>query len=88
MGIYINPTNMSKEEFLGQHGEMMQEVPDEFSRTHENGKEQYAVCWVDNGWMTAAAICYNEHELAAFKHPDPRPKKWFWVDRQHLGEFM
>lgn len=88
MGIYVNPRDVSKEEFLGIYGEMMKEAPDHFMRTNENGKEQYAVCWVDNGWMTAAGICFNENELAAFKCPDQRPKRWFWVDKKRLGEFM
>ena len=35
------------------------------------------VCVVDNGFFAAAAYCYSEEEMEAFKREDGRPKQWF-----------
>lgn len=84
MGMYINPKGVSKEVWLRDNGEMIEGVP---AQHKMNGKT--AVCWVHNGGFTAAAICFNAGELAAFSNPsDPRPKKWFWVEDKKLKEFM
>jgi len=80
MGYYINPTDMTKEDFLCQHG------------TPIMGKEAYVnitedrlpVCLVDNGFFTAAGIAYSAGEVDVFLHPDGRPKKWFSVPRAAL----
>ena len=88
MGIYINLKDCSKEQWLIDNGEMPKMSPDTHERTTKAGVDQFAVCWINNGWMTAAAICYNQSELEVFKHPDPRPKQWFWVDKEKLKEFM
>jgi hypothetical protein len=75
MGCYINPQSMSKEEWLKVHG------------TRANGptaitEDTVPVCLVDNGPFTAAAVAYDERELAAFSDPrDNRMKFWFQVRR-------
>ena len=75
MGYYIDPEDMSKEAWLEQHGELL---PDEefdiqgdpkFSRYQINGREYGVVCLIDNGWMTAAGIAYDDRELAVFAQP-------------------
>ena len=43
---------------------------------------------VDNGNFTAAAIAYNEDEFNVFKAPDARPKRWFVVHLEAVGEFL
>lgn len=53
-----------------------------------NESSQLPVCLVDNGWMTAAGIAFDEHEMNDFMHPDSRPKQWFLVPKDVLKEFM
>jgi hypothetical protein len=85
MGYYINPKNQTKEEFLLKYGEQIQEP------THHESKDgtKLVVCLFDNGWMTAAGIVVDERELQAFTIPtDDRPKKWFWVKKAELEEYL
>ena len=82
MGYYINPKGDTKETWLETHG-----VPVSISeaRMHAAGQdEQYIVCLVDNGWMTAAGIAYDDRERDAFTCDDGRPKKWYRVKRDAL----
>jgi hypothetical protein len=80
MGAYINPENMTKEEWLANNGQLIAYPPEKFDEMP--GK--LAVCLVDNGAFTAAGIAFDERELQAFTHPDGRPKKWYWVDKEKL----
>jgi hypothetical protein len=81
MGMYINPRDMSKEEWLVKNG-MLIPTPD----VHRFEDDDVAVCLVDNGDFSAAGIAYSERELAAFKFPDPRLKMWFAVPISKLIE--
>jgi hypothetical protein len=76
MGLYVNPPNMSKEQWLALNAVTSSEVA---PAKHYNG-HLVAVCLVDNGMFTAAAIAYSAEELQVFNYPgDPRPKMWFQV---------
>jgi hypothetical protein len=78
MGIYINPSNMSKEQWLSLHAKGgSSRAP----ASHYNEEtNEVAVCLVDNGMFTAAAVAFEPRELEAFTYPDDRrPKKWFQV---------
>lgn len=75
MGLYINPPKADKLKWLLDHGTIIIFPP---SR-HLNDDDEIAVCLVDNGAFTAAAVAYSEHELAVFTREDGRPKDWFWV---------
>lgn len=77
MGCYINPKDKSKEAFLILNGTPTLE-PCEITET------ELPVCLVDNGLFTAAGIAYDEDEVDAFLHPDPRPKRWYRVSRELL----
>lgn len=83
MGIYINPKDCSKEEFLEAKGVRMTVAPS----VHRIG-DRVAVCLVDNGWMTAAAICYSKRELELFARPDGREKYWYIVPIDQLQDFV
>ncbi len=80
MGMYINPKDISKEAWLGEKGEPLLAPP---LKHTEDGK--VAVCFVNNGWMTAAGVCYSKDELEAFTQPsDNRPKDWYLVSINDL----
>lgn len=81
MGIYINPRDMSKEQWLTENGTPMPKPSD-----HRAG-DDVAVCLVDNGTFSAAAVAYSQDELDAFSYEDDqRPKKWFSVPISKLIE--
>jgi hypothetical protein len=79
MGYYINPHNMTKEEWLIRNGRSIS------SYTKVEAGE-YPVCLVDNGLFTAAGIAYSQDEAMAFARPDGRPKRWYAVPRDKLIE--
>lgn len=75
MGFYINPTNMEKEDWLNNHGLPLLASPLLFRRDGS-----VAICLVNNGGFTAAAVCYSQRELNRFNQPhDYRPKDWYMV---------
>lgn len=84
MGYYINP-NGDKGIWLNTNGA---QVSFDQAQRHDAGKDDhFVVCLVDNGWMTAAAIAYNDRERDVFARDDGRPKKWFLVKRDALKPF-
>lgn len=85
MGYYINPSDgTGKEDWLRQHGRPLAAAP----ARHDDG-DGLAVCLIDNGLFTAAAICYCQAELTAFADPsDRRPKTWFMVPKPLLQPFL
>lgn len=83
MGYYINPPNMTKEEWLAKHGKPLQTLSD-----YDFAGDNLPVCLVNNGWMTAAGIAYHQRELEAFNSPsDTRPRKWFEVSKTDLEPY-
>lgn len=84
MGYYINPSDMTKEEFLAKHGKPLSQSTIE--AFNYNG-DTLPVCLVDNGIFTAAGIAYSFNEAQAFLHPDHRPKQWFEVSREDLKPY-
>ncbi len=76
MGYYINPPNITKEEWLEKHGQAT-ETP-----VWPAPEGAIPVCLVDNGAFRAAGICYSEAEFDAFRAPDhgyQRPRTWYYV---------
>jgi len=80
MGIYVNPINETKEDFLNREGTRLFEVP----LFNEVPDGHVAVCLIDNGPFTAAGVCDSESELAEFSNPDGRRKTWFIVRLSRL----
>lgn len=83
MGAYVNPKDMTKEDWLKANAEGISPTApvaiDAMSPNH------LPVCLVDNGPFTAAGIAFNERELQAFNDPnDYRMKVWFWVPKEKL----
>jgi len=82
MGIYINPPECSKEEWLIENGIPVFDTP---SIDYREG--YLPVCLVGNRAFTAAAVCPDEREVDAFSDPsDERPKQWFIVPIEKLTE--
>jgi len=81
MGYYINPKNgTTKEAWLAEHGMSISEPA---AKAHTAGA-RVVVCLIDNGWMTAAGIAYDDRERDAFTMLDSRPKSWYLVNREQL----
>jgi len=48
----------------------------------------YAVCLVDNGAFSAAAVAHSQRELEVFNLPsDKRSKVWFYIPKEALLPF-
>lgn len=78
MGYYINPRDMTKEEWLDTKAIEVPNPPPVYKVTSDKG-EMVVVCLVDNGAFTGAGVCYSQQELEYFMMPDGRPKRWFIV---------
>lgn len=84
MGLYINPSNETKEEWLDRNA-VIKLVATE-PPTHRVD-DMLCVCLVDNGDFTAAAVAYSFRELLAFTDPyDERPKTFFYCKLTALAE--
>ena len=85
MGYYINPPDgSSKEHWL--HNNAREVSPRELAAFDFSGPD-LPICLVDNGFFTAAGICYCPEELEVFQHDDGREKKWFVATKQSLEPF-
>jgi hypothetical protein len=84
LGYYINPPDMTKEQFLATHGRPLGRE----TISWDNAAE-LPVCLVDNGPFTAAAIAYSPEEFQAFNRADDyRPKQWFMVPKEVLKPYL
>lgn len=81
MGLYVNPSESSKENWLKENGERISQ-PSTYADIDD---KKAAVCLVDNGMFTAAGIVTDQRELEAFSNTgDLRPKWWYLVPRAKL----
>jgi hypothetical protein len=88
MGWYINPKDMSKEEWLQKHMFFAQHHP---PKNHYDAEDDLVVvCLVNNPGFSAAAICVSQHVLESFQvdPDDMRPKLWMHVKREDLIPFL
>lgn len=70
MGYYVNPPGGNKQSWLDTNGVRVSQ--DTASRRKAGDEDQFVVCLVDNGWMDAAGIAYDDNELKAFLYEDGR----------------
>jgi hypothetical protein len=75
MGFYINPKKQTKENWLCEHGILLEKKP----VWEEVPKSKFLVCWINNVMFTTAGVCYSKAEFDAFAHEDGRLKRWFLV---------
>lgn len=80
MGYYVNPRNMSKEEWLAKHGTPCLRI------THDEvPKNKMLVALINNGPFTAAGVAYSAREHEEFTRTDDRrPKSYYLVDKDVL----
>ena len=85
MGVYINPPNQTKEEWLrdNSYGEPNFTPPASYDSFLAVGF--YWVCLVRNPQFSAAAIAVDNREFQQFTDPnDFRPKLWYLVEKEKL----
>lgn len=83
MGIYVNPEDRTKEEWLFDNGVLYTEI--DWSMVSHVEPAVLPVVLVNNGGFSAAAVAYSERELEAFKDPDDlRPKLFYLVAVEDL----
>ena len=83
MGYYINPPDMSKEEFLAKHGTPISAIQAEEYNFKE---DKLPVCLLDNGAFTAAGIGIDAHEVQAFLYGS-RQRYWYFVSKADLAPY-
>lgn len=87
MGFYINPPDMTKEDWLIKHNVKIFTTPPSFESIRE--KNLILICLVDNGLFTTAGICYSQREIDAFNQPkDLRLKLWCCVPQEEVFKLM
>lgn len=83
MGIYINPPDQEKEEWLADNGEQVSQEAAEAA----DYKTAFPVVLVNNGPFTAAGVADTPTELGAFTGvSDMRPKQFFLVEAGKLTD--
>ncbi len=76
MGLYINPNDSSKEQWL--QSKAREVTQDEFK--FETGTGEVPLVWVDNGPFSALGVTYSEREFKEFtRSDDPRPRKFYYA---------
>jgi hypothetical protein len=90
MGLYINPTDCSKEEWLARFGTLV--IPGlndkniQMTRDARGVLTEFPVCLIDNGLFQAVIICYSTRELREVINHGSSLKKWFTVSTEKLLE--
>lgn len=87
MGFYINPTDMTKEEWFDNNVQRYSIDPPEH---HYLKDDDYVCCvWVLNPGFSALAIAYSDNELKAFSHPeDRRIKRYGYFPRKLVEPYL
>lgn len=75
MGFYINPSNMTKTQWLNINAVCIHadEPPVEIN------KDEVKLCLIDNGAFLALGIAYSKMEYEVFKSNDGRRKLWYFA---------
>jgi len=84
MGIYINPEDRTKEQWLIKYGIETTII----DATVADFEVFFPVCLVNNGAFTAAAVCDTLEELEHFMFPDGRQKQLYLVAAYDLGNVL
>ena len=77
MGIYINPENMTKEQWLDKYA-----TPAKNIDIDALADDETFLVWVDNGAFTALAVIPDDAELQSFLDPNDRRLKMVWIAKK------
>jgi hypothetical protein len=79
MGLYVNPTNTSKENWLGDNAvELVFDGAEWLARYEDTmSKGLIPVVLVDNGQFLVVAVAYDQREARAFADASDRRSKFF-----------
>lgn len=86
MGLYLNPANISKEQWLVDNAKpiSIHDALNFFSDPHTNAKH-VLLLWVNNGLFTAVAYIHNDRELNAWLRDDSgRPTIFYKAPKEKL----
>lgn len=86
MGYYVDPPDMTKEEWLKKFGTL---ITESMAGLHSaEGSDLLVVCLVNNGEFTAAGIAHDDNRRDYFLVPDGRPRRWYLVQRKLLDPYL
>jgi hypothetical protein len=86
MSYYINPPDMTKEEWLRQNADVV--LPVGASPGMRTKDSKIAVCLVDCVTHSTAAVAYDEQAYTEMATPNGRAKVWFFVETERLLEII
>lgn len=91
MGFYLNPTGVTREQFLAKHAMLITE--EQFKAfVYSDEQTMMPICLVENRSFQAAGVAFNPRErdmMAAREHegiPDPRPRTYWLLPMNVLDE--
>jgi hypothetical protein len=85
MGLYINPTAMSKEAWINDHAVALPGPPDQATYEALRREGKVPVSLVDNGNFTAIGVAFDYREMQCMSSPnDTRPQAYFSVEISKL----
>jgi len=83
MGCYVNPPDMSKEDWLKKEGIQISEK--DVRDWDYSNLDAFPVCLVDNGAFKAAGVAFDSNERFEFLEDGiGRKKDWFLVETKDL----
>ena len=83
MGAYVNPPDMTKEDWLKKNA--IHYLGDLEAAIAACKDDQLVVILVDNGAFTAAAICFDKEEITEFnREDDHRHRSFFLANKEDL----
>ena len=90
MTLYINPSSMTKEEFLDHFGTELQaiELNEMVNWDLRNKTDICLISLVQNPSFSAAGIIEDKRDFVRWSQlRDGRPKRWFIVQTKDINEF-
>ena len=86
MGMYLNPVNVCKETWLRENATEVSKNAILLDYNNLMQNKEIPIILMNNGYFTAAGICYKESEATEFTREDGRPKKFYVVPVAKLKE--
>lgn len=87
MGLYVNPTNTTKEKWLLANARRVtaEDITGAgFAGVIREGR--IPIVWMDNGPFSAVGVAFDQSEAEYFARHDGRPKLFYTVPRSSLAD--